>query len=510
MGFWNFVVSRWDEISKLFLEHIELTLFAVLISIVIGIPLGILIGRVKKLATPIIGIANIIQAIPSLALLGFLIPVIGIGSKPAVLMVILYSLLPIIKNTYTGLNSINPDMIEAAKGMGMTSSQILKKVKIPLALPVIMAGIRISAVTAVGLMTIAAFVGAGGLGYMVFTGVQSVNNNMILAGAIPACILALAMDFIIGKIEASVTRIGKRKKMSKAKKIIAIVLCVAIVGVSAFYGLNKKEKIVIGGRSFSEQTILVNILGQLIESNTDLEVELKANIGGTSLMFNAIKSGELDIAAEYTGTGLVNIMKRESINDADKAYDIVSDYFNKEYKITWLKPLGFNNTYTLAVRKDTAEKYGLESFSDLAKVSNDLILSCTMEFTSREDAYKAVEKGYGMKFKSVQAVDGGLRYKAIDGKKSEVVDAFSTDGLLKQFDLKVLKDDKKVFPPYYAAPIIRNDTLKKHPELKDLLNKLAGKINDEEMMELNYKVDSLGEKPEDVARDFLKSKNLIK
>lgn len=212
-SFYNFIVDRKTDIIKLFFQHIQLTLVAVCIAI-IGVPLGIIVSKSRKLSSPIIGIANVVQAIPSLALLGFLIPVVGIGSKPAIIMTLLYSLLPIIKNTYTGLSNINKDTIEAAEGIGMTKTQILTMAQIPLAMPVIMAGIRISAVTAVGLTTIAAFVGAGGLGYMVFSGVQTVDNNMILAGAIPACILALAIDFVMGKID----------QMAKGKKAKGISL----------------------------------------------------------------------------------------------------------------------------------------------------------------------------------------------------------------------------------------------------------------------------------------------
>lgn len=196
-SFMEFLRSRDDQIIQLLIEHIQLTLIAVGFSLLVGIPLGILIARYRKLSKPIIGLANIIQAIPSLALLGFLVPILGIGSKPAIIMVVLYSLLPIVKNSYTGLVNIDEDLLEAAKGMGMTTRQVLVKVQLPLATPIIMAGIRISAVTAVGLMTIAAFIAAGGLGYLVFSGVQTVNNNMMLAGAIPACILPLLTFMII-------------------------------------------------------------------------------------------------------------------------------------------------------------------------------------------------------------------------------------------------------------------------------------------------------------------------
>lgn len=510
IGFFSFVQDRYQEILRFFIQHIELTVLSVIIAIIIGVPLGIIITKNKKVSSIVIGIANIIQAIPSLALLGFLIPIIGIGSKPAIVMVILYSLLPIIKNTYTGLVGINPNIIEAAAGIGMTESQILKMVKLPLALPIIMAGIRISAVTAVGLMTIAAFVGAGGLGYMVFTGVQSVNSNMILAGAIPACILALIMDFVISKIEKFATKKKKKKMPSKYKKAIAAILCIIIVAGSVFYYNSSRNRIVVGGRNFTEQIVLVYMIGELVEKNSDIKVDYKPNLGGTNIVLSAMKSGNVDVSVEYTGTGLVNVMKHKLIHDPDKVYNTVKDYYNKNFNIEWLNPIGFNNTYVLAVSKDTASKYNLNTISDLAKVSNQLRLSCTIEFTERSDTLGPLKNLYGINFKEIKGVDGGLRYTALNEKKSDVIDAFSTDGLLKQFDLKSLQDDKKVFPPYYAATIVRKDALEKHPELKEILNKLSGKINDETMMELNYKVDSLGQQPEAVAHEFLKEQGLIK
>lgn len=519
-GFIDFIISRNEQILKLLLQHIQLTVVAVVIAIAIGVPLGIFITRAKKLSKPIIGLANVVQAVPSLALLGFLIPALGIGSKPAIVMVVLYSLLPIIKNTYTGLNNINPDMLEAAKGIGMTNAQILKMVQIPLALPIIMAGIRISAVTAVGLMTIAAFVGAGGLGYMVFAGVQTVDNNMILAGAIPACILALLIDFIVGRIEKAVSpngikntdghmKVNKRKKFnSKVAVVVSIILVVAVVGFSVFKP--KDEKIVVGSKNFTEQLILGNIVADLIEGNTDIKVERQLNLGGTSVAFAALQAGDLDMYVEYTGTGLVNILNKESINDPQKVYDIVATEFKEKYDLNWLQPLGFNNTYTLAIRKDTAEKYNIENYSDLAKVSDKLIMGPTIEFANRQDGYIGLAETYKMNFKDLKAVDSGLRYTALDTNKSDVIDAFSTDGLLKGYDLKVLVDDKNFFPPYFAVPLVRQETLKKYPELKEVLNKLAGKMDDETMRGLNYKVDKLGESPETVANDFLKELGMIK
>lgn len=514
--FFKYLTSNYEQILNLIGQHLYLSVFSVLIAIVIGIPLGILISREPKLSKPIIGTTNVIQAVPSLALLGFLIPFIGIGSTPAIVMVVLYSLLPIVKNTYTGLTNIDADILEAAKGIGLTKSQTMRKVQLPLAFPMIMAGIRISAVTAVGLMTIAAFVGAGGLGYLVFSGVQTVDNYMILAGAIPACILALLIDFVVGKLESSLSYTNKQKSDSKvgkkAKKLIigfASIILVIAGALTIYSKANAADKIVIGSKNFSEQLILGNMLADLIENKTDIEVERKLNLGGSQVAFSALNNGDIDVYVEYTGTGLVNILNQSPQSDPDKVYNYVQKEFNEKYGIELLKPLGFNNTYALAVRPDTAEQYNLETISDLAKVSNNLIMGPTIEFPNREDGLIGLEKTYNMGFKEVKAVDGGLRYTALDNHKSDVIDAFSTDGLLEEFGLKVLKDDKSFFPPYYAVPIVKEETLKEHPELEDALNYLAGKLTDEKMRKLNYKVDSLKESPAKVAKEFLEEEGLL-
>jgi osmoprotectant transport system permease protein len=514
--FWNYINSNYEQILSLLGQHIYLSVVSVLIAVVIGIPLGILISRQPKLSKSIIGTTNVIQAVPSLALLGFLIPFIGIGSTPAIVMVVLYSLLPIVKNTYTGLTNIDSDILEAAKGIGLTKSQTMRKVQLPLAFPMIMAGIRISAVTAVGLMTIAAFVGAGGLGYLVFSGVQTVDNYMILAGAIPACILALLIDFVVGKLESSFSYTNKQKSSSKAgkivKRLVIGIASFALIAAGAFTVYSKAiaaDKIVIGSKNFSEQLILGNMLADLIENKTNLEVERKLNLGGSQVAFSALNSGDIDVYVEYTGTGLVNILNKSPQSDPDKVYDLVQKEFNSKYGIKWLAPIGFNNTYALAVRPDTANQYNLKTISDLAKVSDSLILGPTLEFPNREDGLIGLEKTYNMKFNDVKAIDGGLRYTALDNHKSDVIDAFSTDGLLEEFGLQVLEDDKNFFPPYYAVPIIKEETLKQHPELEEALNSLAGKLNDDKMRKLNYKVDSLKESPAKVAKEFLEAEGLL-
>ena len=205
MTLFEFITQNISSIIFRLGEHIQLTGTAISIAILIGVPLGIIISYIKPLNKPTLAMVNLVQAIPSLAMLGFLVPFLGIGARPAIFMVIVYSLLPIVKNTFAGLSNQNAEMLEAAKGIGMTQLQILFKIKLPLALPIIMAGVRISAVTSVGIVTIAAFIGAGGLGFIIHSGIQMANTNMVLAGAIPACLLALLVDFVASLIEKRVT-----------------------------------------------------------------------------------------------------------------------------------------------------------------------------------------------------------------------------------------------------------------------------------------------------------------
>lgn len=208
----SYFIDRPDMVIRLLLEHLQLTGIAVSLAVVIGVPSGIAITRYKRLADPVLGIASVFQTIPSIAFFGVLIPFMGIGKKPAVVVLFLYALLPIVKNTYTGIKGVSPFMIDAGRGMGMTNMQILRMVELPQALSVIMAGVRIATVINIGTTTIAAYIGAGGLGQLIFTGIQMVRNDMIIAGAVPAALLALTADRVLGYVEYKLTPKGLRKK----------------------------------------------------------------------------------------------------------------------------------------------------------------------------------------------------------------------------------------------------------------------------------------------------------
>lgn len=511
----DYFIENKDQIISLCIEHIELTSLALVIAIVIGVPIGILISYKRKLNKPVLGITSVTQAIPSMALLGFMIPFLGIGTAPAIVVVVLYSLLPIIKNTYTGVTNIDKTTIEAAKGIGLTKAQILTKIQIPQALPIIMAGVRISSVSAVGLMTMAAFIGGGGLGYLIFSGIRTVNNYQILAGAIPACILALLVDYFFGAIEKLVTPISlqqENKSKEKIKKertrnkivIIVVVIALALLFISEIDFSKKSENTIrVGSKDFTEQEILCYMTAHAIENNTDINVETECNLGGAQVVFSALTNDNIDLYIDYAGTDYTDILNHEPISDIDEVYQTVKKEMKEKYNIAVLDQMAFNNTYALAVTKDTAARYNLQTISDLVGVSNNLTIAPTLEFINREDGLPGLEKEYNLQFKDTIGIDGSPRYTALINGDAQVIDAFTTDGLLKKFDLVVLEDDKNFFPPYNAIPLVREETLEQYPEIEPILNKLGTYLTDEVMQDLNYQVDELGNRPEKVATDFL-------
>ncbi len=270
------------------------------------------------------------------------------------------------------------------------------------------------------------------------------------------------------------------------------------------------NRIIIGGKNFTEQDILVYLMKYIIEDKTKLTVETKPFLGGTNVVAQALERGDVHIYPEYTGTALINLLNLPLINDPQAVYDKVSQVYKEQKHLIWLKPFGFNNTYTLSMRSDQAKQLGIESYSDLVKHAPNLTLGCTQEFLERPDGYKGLQKTYGMNFKSTKGLDPGLTYSAVRDGKVDVIDAFATDGRIPAFNLKVLKDNKQFFPPYYAAPVVREDILKKHPEIADALNLLGGKLDDQQMAQLNAKVDLEKNDAKDVARDWLKQQGLIK
>lgn len=298
--------------------------------------------------------------------------------------------------------------------------------------------------------------------------------------------------------------------MRYISKFTSMILALSILTVSLLTGCSSSDTITVGSKDFGENTVIGEMLAQLIEAKTDLKVDRKLNMGGTFVCFEALKKGDVDVYPEYTGTALTAQLNMDVITDPDEAYKVVSEEFDKQFDIKWMDPIGFNNAYTLAVSDEIYQKYGVETYSDLAKISKDLVFGAEHEFFNRQDGFDGLVDAYGIEFKGEpKKMNVALKYQAIGNGEMDVTDAFVTDGPIKQYNLKVLEDDKHFFPPYYAAPIVRKDTLEKHPELEDILNSLAGKIDDEKMTDINYKVDVQGEDVKTVAKEFLETNGLL-
>lgn len=276
-------------------------------------------------------------------------------------------------------------------------------------------------------------------------------------------------------------------------------------------GCKKEEKIItLASKPMTEQFILAEILTQLIQDKTDIKVEQKLGIGGgTSNIHPGILKGEIDLYPEYTGTGWLFVLKKELIRDKDELYKAVKDDYLKEFNIHWSGMYGFNNTYGLAVKNEVAKTYNLKTYSDLAKVSDKLIFCSNSDFFEREDGFEGLKKAYEYKFKEIKEIDIGLKYNAIASNEVDVITVFSTDGNLEEAGLTVLTDDKSYFPSYYCATLIKKETLDKYPELEGVLEELTDKIQDEDMIKMNYLVDVKKEDPKTVAKEFLKEKGLI-
>ena len=266
--------------------------------------------------------------------------------------------------------------------------------------------------------------------------------------------------------------------------ILIIILCIATLGCS-----NKNDTIKIATKPMTEQFILGEMLKLLIEENTDLRVEITKGIGGgTSNIHPAILKGDFDLYPEYTGTSWSFVLKEEGIPDDETLYNELKNKYNSEYDLSWIGLYGFNNTYGLVIRKDLAEQYNIKTYSDLAKYSKDFTFGAEYDFYEREDGFDALCKEYGMKFKKSVDLDIGLKYDAINSKEIDIMNVFTTDGQLSNSNVVLLDDDKEFYQTYYCGTIVRNNTLKKYPELKDVLMKMNNILTEGEMAELNYKV----------------------
>ncbi|HEL1565591.1 TPA: ABC transporter permease/substrate-binding protein [Streptococcus suis] len=503
MNLFETFIERKDEWGIALFEHLRISLLALIIAIAIAVPLGLILSSKKRLTEWSLQITGIFQTIPSLALLGLFIPFMGIGTLPAVVALVIYAIFPILQGTLTGLGEIDPSLEEAATAFGMNKWEKLKKFKLALAMPILMSGIRTASIMIIGTATLAALVGAGGLGSFILLGIDRNDSALILIGAVSSAVLAVLFGY------------GIRLLQDKKPKTILLALLVTLFTVGASYVpmLNFSTKqLVIAGKLGAEPEILINMYKLLIEDRTDIKVEIKPNFGKTSFLYEALKSGSIDIYPEYTGTITSTLLKNSPTDlstNPEEVYAYAKEAILEQDGLMYLAPMAFQNTFALAVTEDYAQKNSIEKISDLAKVQQTAVAGFSLEFNDREDGNIGLKNLYNLQL-NVKTMEPALRYEAIKNGDVQIVEAFSTDSKVVTYKLKILEDDKQLFPPYQAAPLLSKETLEKYPELEQVLGVLAGNISTEEMTQMNYAVDVEGKSAEQVAREYLEQENLLK
>jgi osmoprotectant transport system permease protein len=503
----EFWLNHGGEFLNAIVRHLALVVVSTGIAVAVGVPLGVFSYRNPRMGAPLVGLANILQTIPSLAMFGFLIPlplIGGIGAKAAVIALILYALLPVMRTTASGLKSVDPSAREAGLAMGMTGWELLYQVELPLARTAILAGVRVATVVGVGTATIAAAIGAGGLGEYIFRGVASVDSVMILAGAIPSAALALAADLTLTWLERRLSpdraRSGKAGAWAVATAGAAMLLL--IIG-GLIWSERTGGRIVIGSKDFTEQVILGELLAQTIEGSTKIKVQRKFNLGDTLVCETAMRAGDLDLYVEYTGTALTAIFKQPVTMDTAEVNRRVDASYAATGRVM-LPQLGFNNSFVILTRGDEARKLGLKTISEAAKYAPTWRAGFGSAFIDREDGYRGLAQVYGLKFRETPlAMNLSLAYRALAEKKVDLISGEATNGLIEKLDLYPLEDDRRYFPPYHAVPVIRGETLNRYPELRAVFDRLAGKISDQEMRRMNYEADAEHRDASQIVKEFL-------
>lgn len=497
-------IERRGDLSVALWQHLVISITALVIAIIIAVPLAIWVVRRPKVAEFFLQVTSVLQTIPSLALLGLLIPLVGIGTVPAIIALIIYALLPIFQNTYLGISEIDSSIEEAADAFGMSRMRKLFKVELPIALPQIISGIRTALVLIVGTATLAALIGAGGLGTFILLGIDRNNTGLLLLGAISSALLAIILSLIIRWFQTAKPK----------QALIALGVILVALGGSGAYSVyaNRTETITIAGKLGSEPDILINMYKDLIEANDDhVKVTLKPNFGKTTFLFNALKRDQIDIYPEFTGSVLETLVKGKNPKGltADQTYALAKKRLATQVDLQLLKPMAYNNTYALAVTKTFQQTHHLKTISDLRQIETELNPGMTLEFIDREDGLKGLKKAYDLDV-TAKSMEPALRYEAIHKDRVNLVDAYSTDSELRQYQLAILKDDQHFFPTYQGAPLMKASFAKAHPKVVTALNQLAGKISETDMQEMNYKVNVQHKSAASVARQYLVSHDLLK
>ena len=502
-GLLQFWIAHGQETLTLLLQHATLVLISTAAAILIGVPAGVLAARLPRVARWMLPVINVLQTIPSLALLGFLLPlpfIGGLGTRTALVTLAIYALLPIVQGTVTGIRQVDRAVIEAGVAMGMTDRQLLWMVELPLALPAIVAGIRVAAVIGVATATIAAAIGAGGLGEYIFRGLSMSDTTTILAGAVPAAALALIADAALGWT-------GRRLQLSgiTTTAVVATMAVVAVtlaIAAGVAYARSREDRVVVGSKNFTEQVILGELVAQRLEAN-GLRVDRRLNLGGTFICDRALRSGEVDVYVEYTGTAVTAVFHEPVPRDPAATLERTRELYARA-GITVSSPLGFNNTFTILVRRTDAAALNLHTIDDLHSVMSRWTPGFGYEFLQRDDGYPGLVRAYGLQFANApRAMDLSLIYRALSEGTVDVIAGDATSAQIDALGLASLVDSRKYFPAYEAVPVVRSASLLRQPAISKALADLAGRIAEADMRRLNAAVDIEHRDVKDVVREFL-------
>jgi len=506
MNSWSEALANLPEYLS---AHVLLSVSALALGLLLSLPLAIVAARSRWLGGTLLGFAGIIQTIPSLALLALFYPVLlivsqfcqatfgfgfrALGFLPALLALTLYSMLPVLRNTVTALANVAPEIKRAALGVGMTRFQTLRLVELPLAAPVIMAGIRTAAVWVIGTATLATPIGQTSLGNYIFTGLQIENWVFVTFGVVAAAGLALVIDRLLALAESGFAR------RSRGRLFLSGLGLVLVVGLSLYPMTGHAvSKIVIGTKNFDEQYILGAVIADRLTAKGIISTT-RDDLGST-VIFRALTAGDVDVYVDYSGTIWSNEMKRADMPGRGAMLKQIAAWSLQQNGVRMLGPLGFENAYALAMTREKAHALHINTLADLADHAATLRIGGDFEIFSRPE-WRAVVKAYGLSFALKRQYQPNLMYQALIGGDVDVITAFSSDGRIARYGLTVLSDTKAALPPYdailFVAPQHGSDQ-----RLIGALRPLIGAINLSTMQQANLMVDRSVDKktPADAAR----------
>ncbi|WP_300380334.1 ABC transporter permease/substrate-binding protein [Henriciella sp.] len=491
--------EEWAVFPGHYAGHLRLALGALLMGLIISVPLGTLVARRQVFAGPALAAASVVQTIPGLALLALMVPLMGgmIGFWPAFTALSLYSILPILRNTIVGLQGVDQDVREAALAVGMTANQRLREIDLPLAAPVIVAGLRTASAWVVGTATLSTPVGARSLGNYIFQGLQTRNWDAVLFGCLISAALALALDQVIGQFEKAALKRSRRHALAGGiglALVIAPALSLFVEGGTSRRAAGNPERpaatvslegqtITIGAKGFTEQYILADLLKRTLEAK-GARVEIRDGLG-TTVAFDALASGEVDVYVDYTGTIWAALMKRDDPAQRSAMYARVSAWLLNERGVMAFGKLGFENAYAFATSPQTAAGNQLETIADLS--GKDLAIASDPEFFGRSE-WTRTRDAYGLQSLDPRSMDSAFMYDAVKNGEVDLVTAYTTDGRIDAFDLVLLEDTLSVLPPYDAF-ILLSPEAQESAALLNALEPLQGAISTELMRAANSKVD---------------------